>query len=364
MTTYYFSTLYTGEGKLEDVTIEVEGNRIIKIGKGKADYECEVGIPALVDPHSHIGLDRAKEPFENSDVNEEMESIVALGNVLDAIQMDDPAFKQSVEAGVLYSCVLPGSGNIIGGKAAVIRNFAKNTDEAFVKEGGIKMALGYNPKSTTNWKGTRPSTRIGVFALLRKAFLSALKKEPKDREPEEEVILNLIKGREKARIHVHKTDDVLALIRFADRFGLKYTVEHAAGVNQLRPFEELKKRKVPVVYGPLDSFPYKVELKGEDWRNIRYLLASGVKFGLMTDHPVILQQNLLISARWFFRFGYSRERIIGILSKRNAEILGLKNLGVIKEGAIASFSCWSSDPFSLDSYVEYVVAEGRHIRVG
>jgi len=37
--------------------------------------------------------------------------------------MDDSSFIESTESGILYSTVLPGSGNIIGGKAVLIRNW-------------------------------------------------------------------------------------------------------------------------------------------------------------------------------------------------------------------------------------------------
>jgi imidazolonepropionase-like amidohydrolase len=53
-----------------------------------------------------------------------------------------------------------------------------------------------------------------------------------------------------------------------------------------------KAASIPIVYGPMDSFPYKVELKHENWRNVDNLLKSGAKFSLMSDHPVILQRNM------------------------------------------------------------------------
>jgi hypothetical protein len=51
--------------------------------------------------------------------------------------MDDSSFTESVESGVLYSTVLPGSGNIIGGKAVLIRNFAIDIGEAYMSDVGI-----------------------------------------------------------------------------------------------------------------------------------------------------------------------------------------------------------------------------------
>jgi imidazolonepropionase-like amidohydrolase len=40
---------------------------------------------------------------------------------------------------------------------------------------GIKAALWYNPRSTTDWKGDRRSTRMGSIAMLRDNFIKAKK---------------------------------------------------------------------------------------------------------------------------------------------------------------------------------------------
>ena len=69
--------------------------------------------------------------------------------------------------GVLYSCVVPGSGNIIGGKSAVIRHYAKNSTDALITRAGLKSAFGFNPMKTNTWKGKRPTTRMGAFSILR-----------------------------------------------------------------------------------------------------------------------------------------------------------------------------------------------------
>jgi imidazolonepropionase-like amidohydrolase len=89
--------------------------------------------------------------------------------------MDDSSFTESVESGVLYSTGLPGSGNIVGGKSVLIRNFVHDIDQAFIKDVGIKAALGFNPRSTMEWKGTRPSTRMGAIAMLRENLIKARK---------------------------------------------------------------------------------------------------------------------------------------------------------------------------------------------
>jgi len=54
-----------------------------------------------------------------------MKTIYPLVNSLHSIYMDDPSFSESVESGILYSTVLPGSGNIIGGIAVLVVIFLK-----------------------------------------------------------------------------------------------------------------------------------------------------------------------------------------------------------------------------------------------
>ena len=139
--------------------------------------------------------------------------------------MDDEGFKDSIESGVLYSCVLPGSGNIIGGDSAVIRNYGRHTNEALIRRAGIKAAFGYNPMSTREWKGTRPYTRMGALAILRAKLVEVRAKMAKEAVKEdadvtytaEEIVLKrLLSGQERLRVHVHKADDIAALLRFVD----------------------------------------------------------------------------------------------------------------------------------------------------
>lgn len=375
MKSIFGKLVYTGEKIVENAYITFESNKIITVSSDKPSCEvigeCEVITPAFIDAHSHIGMERAGEPSEDGDVNEQMESILFENNALDAVQMDDKSFKDSVENGILYSCILPGSGNIIGGQSVIVRNFEQNTEDAFIKFGGIKSAFGYNPKSTTDWKGTRPSTRMGSAALLRTALKKAQKtakliemdkKNINEIEPHEEMIIKLLNREERLRVHVHKEDDITALIRIKDEFNLDITVEHTCDVNNLRAYEMLKQRDIPVVYGPIDGFSYKVELKHEDWRNIKYLMDSGVKYGLMTDHPVILQRMLLYQLRYFLRLGMSKSDCIKIITKNNAEILQIDNmLGTIEKGKLASVIGWDGDPFCIQSQPVIVIAEGKKI---
>ena len=374
MKSLFAETLYTGDELVRNIHLVFEGNVVKGTSmepKGEFLGRFPVVTPAFIDAHSHIGMERSGEPGSEGEANERMESLLFLADALDSVQMDDSAFRDSVEQGVLYSCVLPGSGNIIGGRSAVIRNFSHTTTAALIARSGIKAAFGYNPMSTRDWKGTRPYTRMGALSLLR-ARLAQVKAKIDKRgkgskaggenplTAEEEVVRDILQCRQALRVHVHKIDDIACLLRLQEEYGINVTVEHASDVNDGRIYAALKERGIPVVYGPLDAFAYKVELRHENWRNVRHLIESGVDFGLMTDHPVIPQRNLLLGLRWFIRCGLNRQDAIEIITRRNAQILGVDGfLGTLGKGKWASFSCWNGDPFDTTRYPVKVVAEGE-----
>lgn len=395
--------LYDGKTKHENKTIVIEGNKIIEVSseKVKADYEGFV-TPAFIDAHSHIGMDREGEPTQEAEVNDYTNQIRPLNDPLNSIYFDDRAFKDAVDFGVLYSCVIPGSGNLIGGRAMIIRNYAKNRDQAFIKDYGFKMALGFNPRSTTEWKGERSNTRMGVYALLEKKFddllikkekaylsrekkLIELNQKKKDKKltkkefeaerkiiekefklefnSEEKAILELLSGRKIAKVHVHKDDDVLYLIKLVKKYHLNVTADHTGDVFNKEIFDELAKNKIPVVYGPLGSVGYKVELKHAYYQNAGLLMKSKAFYGLMTDHPVIQTTALRDSLKFFMIQGMSEEDAISLITYKNAKILGIDDiLGTIEKGKLASIIVWDRNPLHLGAFPTLVLGEGKVLR--
>ncbi len=388
----YGKTIYTGSSVVKDTYLLLEGTTVAgtsRTRKGSLAGRFEVITPAFVDPHSHIGMHRSAEPEAEGETNDQMQAILALSDALDSVQMDDTAFRCAIEMGVLYSCVLPGSGNIIGGRSAVIRHFASDTTEALISRAGVKAAFGFNPMYvwTRGWKGERPTTRMGAVAILRARLDEVRQKLEKEKQgkaggkkarPRESskgagtgsgevtftaadrVLADVLEGKEVLRVHVHKIDDIAALLRVVDDFKIRITVEHAGDVHDAGIFRELKRRKIPVIYGPVDGFAYKVELKHQSWRNVKHLLESGVEYGLMTDHPFSPAEMLFLQARWFNRAGLTKQQAIELLSRKNAELIGMgRTLGTLEKGKWASFVCWNGDPFDITSYPVAVYGEGK-----
>lgn len=397
------NVLFDGKKSFKNRFIVVYGNKIIDVTsqKMKADYEGYV-TPAFIDAHSHIGMDRDGEPWQEAETNDHINQINPMNDPLNSIYFDDRAFKDAVDFGVLYSCVVPGSGNLIGGRAKIIRNYGKNVKDAFLKDYGFKMALGYNPRSTQEWKGERSNTRMGVYAHLEKKLDTVLIKREKQKlamkkkireldkklkekkitkkeyeedkqiigkeyelefSPEEKALLLLLRGEMTAKIHVHKEDDVFYLIKLVKKYNLKATADHTGDVFHKEIFDELGKNNIPVVYGPLGSLGYKVELKHAYYQNAKLLMDSKAFFGLMTDHPVIHVYSLRDSLKFFLIQGMSEAEAISLITYRNAKILGIDDiLGTIEKGKLASLVVWDINPLNLSAFPTLVMGEGKILR--
>lgn len=395
--------LHDGRSIRPDLFIVIEDNTITEVTPKKYPARFRGYVtPAFIDAHSHIGMERQGEPSSESEVNDETDQFTPLHDPLDSIYFDDRAFSEAVDFGVLYSCVVPGSGNILGGRARVIRNFVRNRDQALFHDYGYKMALGYNPRSTTKWDGIRPNTRMGIYALLEKYFDDVLRQEEKARLKRDLALLDLEAGREEGgisgrdikhkkqllkreyelelsreqwavfrllrgdktvKVHVHKEDDALFLIELTRKYGIRVTADHCCDIFHTEIFNSLAAENIPIVYGPLGSLDYKVEIKHGFYQNAGLLLQSDANFGLMTDHPVILAHQLRESLKFFLIQGMSETEAISLITFRNARILGIEDrLGTLEKGKLASLIVWDRDPFYIGAFPLAVIAEGDIIR--
>jgi len=372
-------TLFDGKRKLNNVSVVIENDKIIEIGKKrqKADFTGVV-TPAFIDAHSHIGMARFGEPGAEDEANDITDQFLPINDPLNSVYFDDLAFREAVDFGVLYSCIVPGSGNLLGGRAMIIKNYARHRQEALLRDYGYKMALGYNPRSTHKWKGTRPNTRMGIYGMLEKKFDSVLLKKQKTELARDKKLKELdIKVRSGEK-KMNREDVEFEKKTIEKEYQLDFdceerallellegTADHLGDVHHKEIFDQLANNDIPVVYGPLGSLPYKVELKNESYKNTELLMKSKAHYGLMTDHPVIMAPALRDSLKFFLIFGMKEEEAVSLISYKNAAILGIDDiLGSVEPGKLASLTVWDRNPLQMAAYPNCVMAEGKVIRKG
>ena len=102
MNAIFAKKIYTGKKVVTDAHLLFNGQMISGISKtkkGRKLGEFAALTPAFIDPHSHIGMERAGEPSTEGEANEHHDPILVLTDALDSIQMDDSALKDAVEMG-------------------------------------------------------------------------------------------------------------------------------------------------------------------------------------------------------------------------------------------------------------------------
>ncbi len=365
--------------------ILIEGKVISKIDSlNEKDYpnatvidaQGKLVTPGLVDGHCHIGMGEDGIRVEGNDINEITRPIIPQVRAIDAVKPHDPAFKETLAAGVTTVVTGPGSGEVISGIFCAMKTHGHTMfDMCFKEEVAMKMALGENPKRVFGAKDQMPSTRMGTAALMReyltkakiyndrkKAYQKELDKGNLEaKEPEFDMILDALSkvfNGLMVKIHAHQQDDIITAIRIGEEFGLNYSIEHCTEGHLVADI--LKERNVPIIIGPTLGTRAKVELRNKTWDAGKIYVDKGIDFALMTDHPVIPLENTLTQAGVFVKHGVPFHQMLKSLTIIPAKFCGIDDkVGSIEVGKDADIVIWSGDPFHYMTEAETVIVNGE-----
>ena len=179
------ATVLTGTGKrldgadvlIVDGTIKAVGAKLeTPDGAQVIDASGRWVTPGIIDIHSHLGVYPSPALKGLDDGNELTNPVTANVWAEHSVWPQDPGFEMALEGGVTTLEILPGSGNLIGGRSVVLKNVHATTYQAMkfpAAPQGLKMACGENPKRVYGGKGQFPSTLMGDVAGYRQAFADA-----------------------------------------------------------------------------------------------------------------------------------------------------------------------------------------------
>jgi imidazolonepropionase-like amidohydrolase len=328
-------------------------------------------LPGLIDAHTHVGIGEQGMGREGMDVNESTDPVTPQVRAIDATNPEDEAFRDALGAGITAVNIMPGSGNVIGGLALVVKTSGRRIDDMILRSpGGMKAAMGENPKRANGDAKRMPSTRLGIAALFRDLCVRTenyLAKQaapdpskPLERDLKLEQMGMVLRGEIPMHIHAHRADDILTALRIRDEFGFRMVLHHATEAFKLP--DELVRRGIPAVLGPVLTARYKVELRERSLRSAGLLVNAGVKVALTTDHWVVPIQHLIVGLILSVREGLPREEALKLVTINPAEILGVADrVGSISVGKDADLAVWSGDPLDLLQSVERVYIEGEEV---
>ncbi|MBZ5202708.1 amidohydrolase [Planomicrobium chinense] len=346
------------DGKIESVTAQEELDKSYQV----IDAKGKIVTPGLIDVHTHLGISEEGVGKEGHDFNETSDAVTPQVRAIDGINPMEPGFGDARKAGVTTVQVMPGSANVIGGEMVVLKTVGTIVDEMVIKSpSGMKAATGENPKKYHGEKGRMPVTRMGVAALLREKLIEAqnyINSGQKERKLGLENLAKVLNKEVPLRVHAHRADDILTVLRLKREFDIDVTIEHCTEGQHIAEF--IAKHDVRVSVGPTLSTRSKVELKDKDWTTIKVLLDAGVPCSLTTDHPVVGIDYLVTSAIHAIRNGITEQQALTAITLDAAKHLGVEDrVGSIEPGKDADLVIWSGNPFDLRSIPEKVFIDGE-----
>ncbi len=332
-------------------------------------------LPGFVEAHGHVGVYEEGEGWSGNDSNEMTDPNGAKLRALDAIDIEEQGFRDALLGGITTVVVKPGSGNPIGGRTVAIKTWGGRTvDEQLISNDvSVKSALGENPKRVYGDKKQLPSTRLGVAAVLREAFVQAQDYAAKraeaaaegkafERDLGKETLAAVLAGELLLDQHCHRHDDIATAIRLAEEFGYGLVVNHGTEAHKIA--DVLAEKNIPVIFGPMLTTRSKVELRDRAIGNLALIARAGVRVALTTDHPVVAIENLRLQAILGVREGLPPDVALAALTVNPAEILRLHGrVGAVEMGRDGDLVVWSGDPLALESRVQRVFIEGRDVLV-
>lgn len=366
-------TIYTITGDiLQNGTVLVDNNKIIDVGCGidippnaeVIDAAGKLVLPGFIDAHCHVGIMEEVYRIEGDDGNETTNPVTPHLRAADAINPEDVAFSDALSAGVTTVGITPGSANVLGGEMAALKTKGTIVDQMVIKNPvGVKAALGENPKRVYGGEKKTPATRMANAALLRQTLVETfnyLNKRNKERNLKFEALIPVIKKELPLRVHAHRADDIVTAVRVAEEFNINIVIEHCT--EGYKVAELLAEKKIPAVIGPIITNRAKVELQGVSLKNAAALYEAGVKFAVMTDHPVVPIHYLLLSAALTLRAGLPEIEALKAITLYPAEILGLDHrLGSLEPGKDADIVILDKPIYDLRCRVEQVLVNGQKI---
>lgn len=364
-------------GVIEGATVLVEKGFVKAAGKDVAVPEGATVVdcagrhltPGLIDCHSHMGTDGG--------INESTQAVTAEVRIGDFINATDIDIYRQLAGGLTVANVLHGSANPIGGQNQVIKlRWGLLPEELKFAEAppGIKFALGENVKQSNwgeNYTNRYPQSRMGVEQIIRDRFLAAREYRHRQKQYAEtkqgvpprvdlelEALAQVVHGERWVHCHSYRQDEILALLRTLDEFGVTIgTLQHI--LEGYKIADEMAK------HGAGGS-------AFSDWWAYKFEVYDAIPYGgaLMHKNGVVvsfnsddreLARHLNQEAAKATKYGsLPAEEALKFVTLNPAKQLRIDQyVGSIEPGKHADLVLWSREPLSNFAVCEQTWIDGR-----
>ncbi|HEX4871658.1 MAG TPA: amidohydrolase [Nevskiaceae bacterium] len=377
--------------RLEGVDLRLREGRIAAIGENLPVDGAEVVeaagrwvTPGIIDAHSHLGVYATPEVWANAEGNELTAPVTAEVWAEHGVWPQDPGFQAAREnGGVTTLLVLPGSGNLIGGRGVTLKNVAATTYQEMKHPQAppvLKMACGENPRRVYGeGKKQAPATRMANVAGYRQAFIDAQiwrqkrddaaggkegAKAP-DRDLQMETLAGVLDGQILVQNHCYRADEMAVMLDVAREFGFRITAfHHAVEAYKLGP--TLAREGVCAAMWA-DWWGFKMEAFDGIRENIALVHAADPARSCAIVHSddaygiQRLNQEAAKAMAAGQRAGLAIAPEVAIqwITRNPARALGIEaHTGTLEVGKAADVVIWDRDPFSVYALPQQVYIDG------
>jgi imidazolonepropionase-like amidohydrolase len=382
------ATIFDGAGnQIDNGDILLENGRVAAIGQGLEAPEGATVInaegryitPGVVDIHSHLGDYPSPQVDAHSDGNELTQPNTAEVWAEHSVWPQDPGFARALAGGVTTLHVLPGSGNLFGGRGVTLRNVAGRTVQDMKFPDApytLKMACGENPSRVYGSRGTSPATDMGNMAGYRANWIRAVdyrdswneywddpeNNSPPTRDLELETMMGVLDGEILVQMHCYRADQMAQIIDLSEEFDYQVTTFHHAVEAYQIPDLLADAGICAAVWADWGGF--KMEAYDTIRENLALTHANGACAMIHSDDPLGIQRlnqevaKALADGR---RMGLdiSDAEAVAWFTSNPAQALGISDeTGSLEVGKRADLVIWSAHPFSTYAQADEVFIDG------
>ncbi|WP_408008487.1 amidohydrolase family protein [Pseudalkalibacillus sp. A8] len=357
---------------IRNADLWVKEGKVIKVGPDTeipADAQVEhadgcVITPGLIDIHTHVGIWREVQEQIN-DACEYSDPWTPQMAAIDGIDIHHFSFELARQGGVTTVQTGAGSANPIGGIWSILKTSGSSLQEMIIREkSGLKGALGENPKNVfgQQYKKT-PVTRMAIARMIRKGFQDALalsaieQKNAIECRADLAPFIEVLEGKMPLRLHCHRADDIATAIRIAKDFQVNLCLEHCTEGYMM--LESIKESGARVTLGPFMLPASKYETRHSTPEAPKLFYEAGIPCAIMTDHPFIPINYLIICAAEAVKYGLDETAALRCITSEAAKLAGIfDRVGSIEIDKDADFVIWSHDPFNTLANVKGTYING------
>ncbi|KAG4443289.1 hypothetical protein IFR05_001233 [Cadophora sp. M221] len=412
------ATLFDGE-KIFENTVDIvfkkgiiesvsdAGQSIVIPGAKVFDLEGKYVTPGLVDMHSHHLSDSWPMLASTDDTNEMNPAFGPLTpfvRIVDSLKAYDYATTIIASGGVTTSLILPGSANIMGGEAVVVKNVLKSGDngefvvEELLLEHGepleyrrryMKMACGENPRRVykhtrmgnayifrkqmeraKELKGKQDAWCLKAAALKENgnvaaisSFLDASSKDESATDYLEfDSSIAMLRGKVGINVHCYEPEDFEDMIKHSKEFGFRIQAfHHALSAWQVPEMIKASGENITIATFSEFGFYKKEAYEANLWAG-KILSDHGVPIAYKSDHvePETNAKYLLFQAATGHSFHLPELLALQSVTSVPAYSMQIDHrVGYAKPGYDADLVVWDSHPLLVGATALQVYIDGK-----